>query len=182
MRSICFHLAAIVSVALSVSAISADDKKDSKESKEGPSASSYTPAGDITVVIAGASNHSVIVKVPGGTTGRGKYAQTTMKDDELTFTSDVTIRHRHLPPKLDEKGKKVAYTSDELKKLKAKDGLYEASASDLHGGQTVSLHLVKLKGAKGEDANKLYVAKAIIEAEPPQQPQGPAPRKPEKNQ
>ena len=182
MRFMSFLAAAIVSIGLSLSAIRADDKKDSKEPKEGPSASSYTSAGDITVVIAGASNHSVTVKVAGGVAGRGKNATTTMKDDELTFTSDVAIRHRHLPPKLDEKGKKVAYTSDELKKLKAKDGLYEASASDLHGGQTVSLHLVKLKGAKAEDANKLYVAKAIIEAEPPQQPQGPAPKKPEKNQ
>src|SRR5262249_7520607 len=130
----------------------------------------------------GASNHSVTVKVPAGTTGRGKYAQTTMKDDELTFTSDVAIRHRHLPPKLDEKGKKVAYTSDELKKLKAKDGLYEASGSALSGGKTVTVHLEKLKGGKGEDAKKLYVPKPIIEAKPPQQPQGPATKKPEKNQ
>ncbi|HEV3146550.1 MAG TPA: hypothetical protein VGZ47_21865 [Gemmataceae bacterium] len=178
MRFICSVGAAVVSLALALNAFAADEKKDSKDSKEGPSASSYYSAGDITVVIAGASNHSVTVKVPGGTKGSGKNAQMMSKDDELSFTSDVAIRQRHLPPKLNEKGQPVSYTSEERQKMKAKDGLYEAGASDLHAGQMVSLHLVKLKGAKGEDANKLYVSKVIIEA----QPQNAAGKKPEKNQ
>jgi hypothetical protein len=172
-------MAIVASLVLALNSSAADEKKDSKD---GPPASSYTTAGDVTVVITAASTNSVTIKVPAGYAGRGKYAQAKTADDELTFTADVAIRHRHLPPKLDEKGKKVAYTSDELKKLKAKDGLYEASASDLHAGQAVSLHLVRLKGAKGEDANKLYVSKVIIEAEPPQQAQNPAGKKPDKNQ
>jgi len=73
-----------------------------------------------------------------------------------------------LPPKLDEKGKPIAYTADEKQKMRGKDGVgYEASASDLKAGQTVRMHMVKLKGAKGEDALKLYVAKIVIMSEPP---------------
>jgi hypothetical protein len=178
MRSVCVFGAMLVSLGLVLNSFAADEKKDSKEPKEGPSASSYVSVNDVTVVIAGASSNSVTIKVA-QYSGNAKRPQATNKDDELTFTSDVVIRQRHLPPKLDEKGRKVAYTSEELQKLRGKGGVgYEASPSDLHAGQTVNLHLVKLKGAKGEDANKLYVSKIIIESEPPQAPEGA--KKPEK--
>jgi len=173
MRSAYFLGVMFVSLGLACHAFAADEKKTSKEPTEGPSANSYVSFSDVTVVISGASSHSVTVKVTTGYSGNAKRPQATNKDDELTFTSDVVIRQRHLPPKLDEKGKKVAYTSEELNKLRGKGGVgYEASPGDLHSGQTVSLHLVKLKGAKGEDANKLYVSKVIIESEPAQAPEG----------
>ncbi|HLW68714.1 MAG TPA: hypothetical protein VKS79_25575 [Gemmataceae bacterium] len=179
MRSVSFLGAMLVSLGLAFNVFAADEKKDSKEPKESPSASSYVSVNDVTVVISGASSNSVSIKVQ-GYKGNAKRPQATTQDDELTFTSDVVIRQRHLPPKLDEKGKKIAYTSEELQKLKGKGGVgYEASPSDLHTGQTVSLHLVKLKGAKGEDANKLYVSKIIIESEPPPHPQDQA-KKPDK--
>ena len=179
MRPVYFFGAMLVSLGLAFHTFAADEKKNSKEPAEGPSANSYVSFNDVTVVISGASSKSVTVKVTTGYTGNAKHPQATNKDDELIFTSDVVIRQRHLPPKLDEKGKKVAYTSEELQKLRGKGGVgYEASASDLHAGQTVSLHLVKLKGAKGEDATKLYVSKVIIESEPPQAPEGA--KKPEK--
>jgi hypothetical protein len=171
--------AVLATFGLAFQAFAADEKKNTKEPTEGPSATSYVSYSDVTVVISGASSNSVSIKVTTGYTGNYKRPQATNKDDELTFTSDVVIRQRHLPPKLDEKGKKVAYTSEELNKLRGKGGVgYEASAGDLHSGQTMSLHLVKLKGAKGEDANKLYVSKVIIESEPPQQPE--SAKKPEK--
>ena len=177
MRSAYFLGAMLVSLGLAFHAYSADEKKNAKEPAEGPSANSYLSFNEVTVVISGASSHSVTIKVTTGYSGNAKRPQATNKDDELTFTSDVVIRQRHLPPKLDEKGKKVAYTSEELNKLRGKGGVgYEASASDLHAGQTVNLHLVKLKGAKGEDANKVYVSKIIIESEP--QPE--SAKKPEK--
>ena len=128
---------------------------------------------EVTVTISGAGKNSVTIKVGGG--GRTKGAA---QEKEYDFIDDVKIRFQHLPPKLDEKGKKIPYTSDELQKMKAKDGGYEASPGDLKAGQTVNLHLVKMKGAKGEDANKLYVSKVIIVAEPPADMHDPNDKKP----
>jgi hypothetical protein len=131
--------------------------------------------------LSGAGKNSVSIKVAGAPQGGGKGgkgARMTTQDKEYDFIDDVKIRYQHLPPKLDDKGKKIPYTNDEMQKMRAKDGGFEASAGDLKSGQTVEMHLVRVKGAKGEDALKLYVSKIVIVAEPPMEMKDPNDKKP----
>jgi len=88
------------------------------------------------------------------------------------LTSDANIRILHLPPLLDENGKKVPRTPEELQKLKGNSNLpgYQAEFSDLKPNQIVTVQLVKLRGAKGDDAKKLYVSRVIINGEPESHP------------
>jgi hypothetical protein len=89
------------------------------------------------------------------------------KEVSLELTPDVVVRRLHLPPKTDEKGHKVPYTDKEIKDLKGDSGLkgYNAELSDLKPGQTVTLHLVKLKGAKGDELKKVFVDRIFIQTE-----------------
>jgi hypothetical protein len=126
------------------------------------------------VQLGGASKSGITLKMPGlqaGGGGGGKAGgrpRIGMQDKQFDFTETAQIRMRHLPPKLDEKGRKIPYTADEMAKLKGPGSPgYEASASDLHAGQYVTVYFVKVRGAKGEEANHLYVSKVVIEAEPP---------------
>ncbi len=86
------------------------------------------------------------------------------KDVSLDLTSDVVVRRIHLPPKKDEKGHTIPYTEKELKDLRGDSKLkgYNAELSDLH--------LVKVKGAKGDEAKKVYVNRIFIQSEPQNPP------------
>jgi hypothetical protein len=88
-------------------------------------------------------------------------------DFDVEVTDDVKVRQMKLPPKTDENGKKVPYTPDELVKLKGTLPLagYEAAIGDLKSGQLVRLHLVRVKGATGENANKAYANRIFIDTE-----------------
>jgi hypothetical protein len=89
------------------------------------------------------------------------------KDVGLDLTPDVKVRRMKLPPKKDEKGHTVPYTEKEKKELKGDTNLkgYSAELGDLKPGQILSLHIVKLKGAKGEDAKKVFVSRIFIQGE-----------------
>jgi hypothetical protein len=102
--------------------------------------------------------------------GTGKRRVQVMEFDfDVEVIDDVKVRQMKLSPKTDDKGKKVPYTADELVKLKGDLPLagYEATIGDLKSGQHVRLHLVRVKGATGESANKAYASRIFIDAESP---------------
>jgi hypothetical protein len=72
------------------------------------------------------------------------------QDYTMNFTSDAQARIKHLPPKLDESGKKTFYTSDELQKLKGNPVVpgYMAEISQLKVGQLVEAHMVHVPKQK----------------------------------
>ena len=170
-------LAALVSVCCGVSL--ADDKTDAKPK----SSTEYTGVGDIEKAVlsvapsdkggsiglrvdnkslANAGNLSQILNLYRGKTT--PQVKDTPKDVSLELTPDILVRRLHLPPKVDEKGHKVAYTEKELKELKGDANLrgFTAELSDLKPGQVVTLHVVKVKGSTGEAANKVFVSKIYI--------------------
>src|SRR5579859_2110189 len=156
---------ALVSVAFGclLPALVAGDGDKKKESSTGHG---FTPVGEIEVQLKAASSTSVTIQENQITlqgTGRRATPKAKPKDEVLEFTPDVKVRLMHLP--LDEKGKKITRTPEELEKLKGNSNLpgYEASVSDLKAGQTVKLFLATAKGAKGDEANKLYVRRIYIE-------------------
>jgi hypothetical protein len=68
------------------------------------------------------------------------------QDYTFKFTDDAIARIKHLPPKLDENGKKVNYTENELQQAKGNSSLpgYKAELSRLKVGEIVEAHLVHL--------------------------------------
>ena len=174
----------------------ADEKKDEKktEKKADPkpaSPSEYTSVGEINGVLArgpGKSGDSIALR---GTklTSQGNYRRPNVKvvedDTVIELTPDVKVRFMHAPPKTDEKGRTIPYTEKELKELKGDPTMkgYKAELDDLKAGKAVTIHLVKLKGAKGEMAEKRFADRIYITGDGPPLPPGvekPAERKKDK--
>jgi hypothetical protein len=95
-------------------------------------------------------------------------------DYTVQFVTDTQIRTKILPPKTDEKGKKVDYTAKELEDLKGKWSFpgYGASTSDLVAGTIVEVHLIREKSIAADKATDadLRVKYALItgkDANPP---------------
>jgi hypothetical protein len=72
------------------------------------------------------------------------------QDYVMDFTSDAQARIKHLPPKLDENGKRTFYTSQELQNLKGNPVVpgYTAELSQLKVGQLVEAHIVRVPKQK----------------------------------
>lgn len=81
-----------------------------------------------------------------GTNGRPSTKKET-KSYELTYADGALVRWAKLPPKLDDKGKKVERTAEELAELKKPAGAkgYAAAREDLKPGQAVEVTLVRPK-------------------------------------
>jgi hypothetical protein len=72
------------------------------------------------------------------------------------FTDDAQARLQNLPPKLDENGKKVAYTPAEKQKLKGNPDIpgWKADISELKVGQVLEAHIVQLQTADKQSDKK----------------------------
>ncbi len=81
------------------------------------------------------------------------------QDYTFTYAEDAKARAKHLPNKLDDNGKKVPYTTAELKELKGNVALsgYERSLDDVKVGSIVELHLGKMYGAPKDKKDDLYI-------------------------
>ncbi len=168
---------AIVMFAVAASPATSADKNDKKEKKgsdtKAPAAGEYLSVGDVTGILAKAESDSVSLRVPqlGLQSGKGNNRRPTLKetnkDIDFQLTADARIRLIKLPPKKDEKGRKIPYTREELNKLKGKGNLpgYEASTDDLKPGMIVKLHLVRLKHGDKEALAKRFVSRVYIEGE-----------------
>jgi len=148
--------------------------EDAKEKKSDiPSTSQTYAANEITATVQDAKKTneggSITIRVEGVTLTTGgsrsmPRAKGSHQDYVFDLTSDAKIRIMHLPPLLDDNGKKVSRTPEELQKLKGNSALpgYQAEIGDVKPKQIVKVQLVKLRSAKGDDAKKLYVSRVII--------------------
>jgi hypothetical protein len=95
-------------------------------------------------------------------------------DYELPFVAESLVRMKTLPPKLDEKGKRLDYTQKELDALRSPDGVtgYAASTGDLAPGTIVEVILIRDKSIAADKAKEedLRVKYAIILGKEPTPP------------
>lgn len=95
-------------------------------------------------------------------------------DYELEYVPQSLVRSKSLPPKLDEKGKKVPHTQSEIDELRAPGGVtgYAASKSDLSPGTIVEVYLIRDKSVTAAKATEddLRVKYAIILGHDPTPP------------
>lgn len=110
-----------------------------------------------------------------GGKGRGKSgvrATTVYTDKAYELTPDVVVRWQKLPELKDAAGKTIKRTSEEIRKLKGKSGLpgYEAELKDLAANQIVTVRLVRARGSKGVEAERLFISRIIINGELPSPP------------
>jgi hypothetical protein len=80
------------------------------------------------------------------------------------FAADAQARIKQLPPKVDENGKRVAYTPVESQKLKGNSEIpgWKADISELKVGQLVEAHVVQLQTPDKEKKDVLMVRWALI--------------------
>ena len=107
-------------------------------------------------------------------------------DYELEFVAESLVRTKHLPPKLDEKGKRVDYTQKELDALRAPAGVtgFAASTGDLTPGTIVEVIMIRDKSIPAAKATEddLRVKYAIILGKDPNMPkEGTKPDEKKKN-
>lgn len=179
MRSpICAGLVLMIAASLMLSVYSADkDEKKKPDDKPAPPRE-YVSVGEVSGVLAKpADGNKLTFRVNqlslqrGGAAamgrGKGGPALKEKQDFDLEMTSDVVVRLVKLPPRKDEKGNKLPYTFEELQALKGKSNLrgYQAEVKDLKAGLIVTVHLVHVKGLKGDEANKVFVNRVFIEGE-----------------
>ena len=92
-------------------------------------------------------------------------------DYSISFVPETLIRTVVLPPKLDEKGKKVPYTDKEKEALKVPKGVrgYAATIADLTPGSTVVVVLIRDKSVQADKAtdDDLRVKYAILDTPAP---------------
>src|SRR5262249_50970399 len=158
-----FSAAALLLASSPLTAADKDEKKDDKKKTEQksdvkPSSSGdYTSVGEYSGVLArgpGKSGNSIALRGAKLSIRTSTYGRATLRATEdvqtVEMTPDVKIRVMQPPPRTDEKGKKIPYTEKELKELKGDPNLkgYKADVDDLKAGQIVTIHVVRLKGAK----------------------------------
>ena len=118
----------LVLLAFVLPAIGADEKTDKKkpaaekEEKKAPEKSKYIAFGQpiaATIVSVDDKTVKVAAKVP--VRQNGRIVGYREQEGEWETAEDVRVRIEWLPLKVDEDGKKVKRTPDELKELKGKD-------------------------------------------------------------
>lgn len=123
---------------------------------------------------------------PGGK-GKRPTPKTTTKSSEVMLAEGALVRWAKLPPKLDEKGKRVPRTEAEMAELRKPGGVkgYAADPSDLKPGQYVEVTMVRPKNVPVKDVqfSDLRAKLVIIVGENPNAPppEQPAPKKKAKN-
>jgi len=118
-----------------------------------PDFSKYTYVKDVAGEVVKSDEKKLTVKVswtmlkPNPNPKVAPTAVPMSKEYDFTFLPESLVRTQVLPPKLDDKGKKVAYTQKEKDALKLPMGVpnYAASMSDLTKGTPVNVILVRDK-------------------------------------
>jgi hypothetical protein len=165
-------------IALPTATIAADDPKTPAKDPptKAPDFSQYVFVKDMTgeVVKADEKKISITIKytVNKQPNPKARPALAEMHQDyEFQMIPESLVRTEYLPPKTDEKGKKVAYTQKEKDNLKLPKPFpgYAASVSDLTPGTLVEIRLIRDKSiseAKATDQD-LRVKYAVIKSPPP---------------
>ena len=81
------------------------------------------------------------------------------QDYVFPLAEDARLRIKHLPPKSDANGKKVAYSAEELKELKGNIALsgYDRPMDSLKVGSVVEFHLGNMVKAPKDKQDDLYI-------------------------
>jgi hypothetical protein len=102
--------------------------------------------------------------------GRQATMKTISTKKQMSYSEEGMLRVKDLPPKLNEKGKKVPYTAEEMKQLKSPAGTpgYATERSSLTVGQIVEVTLVRPKSVKPAEVapQDLRVKWAVILSSP----------------
>lgn len=157
----------LVLLALVVPVLGADEKTDKKkpaEEQKAPEKSKYIAYGQpmfATIVSVDDKTVKLITKVPFRQGGRLAYRE---QEAEFEAAEDVKVRIEVLPPKVDDDGKKVKRTAEEIKELKGKGDLwgYTGTMENLQPGRNVRIYLSKVRGGDKEDPpvlTMIHVAK-----------------------
>jgi len=131
---------------------------------------------------AGFSVSSTTTTLTPGGGGRRPTPKTTTKSTEVMLAEGALVRWAKLPPKLDEKGKRVPRTEAEVAESRKPGGVkgYAADPSDLKPGQYVEVTMVRPRNVPAKDVQfsdlraKLVV---IVGENPNPPPDQPAPKK-----
>lgn len=133
--------AGALGVLLTAVALAAGEKKpgDPKTAPAKQDWSGYVFHSTVTGTIYRPNKDGILVKVP-----KPRGASDRL---QLPFHDMTLVRWKTLPPKLDEKGKKVARSAAEMKELKLPTGApgYAAARSDLEAAQTVEVTMMRPK-------------------------------------
>ncbi len=130
-----------------------------------PNWSGYVVTNTLTADVVSVVGNTITLRIKQPAAGKGK--KPTDKDFTVGLLPESAVRHRVLPPKLNEAGKVVARTSAEVSAFKPPSGTapgFLASTDDLTPGTVVEVTLVrdrKIPPAKATDAD-LSVKLAVI--------------------
>ena len=105
---------------------------------------------------------------------KGQQLKEKHEDYELEYVEQSLVRTKALPPKIDDKGKKVAYTQKELEEFRAPLGVpaYAASRSDVTPATYLEVYLVREKAIPAAKATEddLRIKYAFILGKDPNPP------------
>lgn len=143
----------------------ADDKKPPADADWSKFVTAATYQGEVTKVDGDA--FTLKTSPPGGK-GRGSQLR-------LTFAEAGLVRWKAMPPKLDEKGKRVPYTEKEKQESKLPKGFpgYAAERADLKAGMLVEVTMVRPKDIPAAKAalQDLQVKHVVIAGTAPTPPE-----------
>lgn len=160
-----------------------------------PDWSKYATVGEVTGEVTKVNGDSFTVRVSwlqaqamrmgrnGRPSGGGGTPKEMHQDYSLKFADEGLVRYRKLPPKTDDKGRKVDYTMKEMEELRKPSGVtgYAAERNELRVGHLVDVFVVRPKDVPADKAvlSDYRVKYAIIVGENPnaQQPKEAAPKK-----
>ncbi len=128
-------------------------------------------SGEVSKLSKKATGFTLRMTVPPAAGAKGKG---TTKSVELTYADGALVRWAKLPPKLDDKGKPVPRTAEELDAAKTPAGAkgYAAERIDLKPGHSVEVTLVRPKelAAKDVQFSDYRIKSVLIVGENPTPP------------
>ncbi|VTS02781.1 unnamed protein product [Gemmata massiliana] len=197
-------LAFVLSLGVGSLSLLADDPKLIKDAAAPSDWSGYVFVSDVIGEVVKADDKSVTLRVTwlepqqknGNKNGRprlsqnnrnfsnplqrntGRQNQVQLKeqhhDYELEYLPPSLVRSKSLPPKLDDKGKKVLHTQKEIDELRTPAGAtgYAANKSDLVAGTIVEVHLIRDRSISAAKATEddLRIKYAVILGKAPTPP------------
>lgn len=174
----------------------ADDPKASNKPAKPPDWAGYVLFGEpvvVTVKEAGEESLAVTVQGPAavnmsryGRRPRVSFKEGKKESYDLTFHPDGVVRWSKLPPKWDEKGKRLMYKLKEVEALRQPRWAlgYAAERTDLAEGQPVEVTLLRPKNVLPEKLapEDLRIKQVVILVDPPPPGAGERAKKEEKRE
>ena len=172
-RSVAFALAAAALAAAALAGAAAADDPVKKKPDGPPDWGTYVAHVTLTGEVEKVTADGFVLRVPELVRGGNGKPEWKPKSYDLAFHDNGLVRFAKLPPKLDAKGKKVAYTDKERKELKSPPTApgYAADRADLAAGAVVEVQLLRPKNVPAAKLATLVdtdfkVKYAVIQGDP----------------